>query len=305
MNAYSPITRATGGTSFGAAMPQARVQLAVIRQNSLAQAKLRVLWIVLAFLFVATMALVRIAFLGGSDRAVAATSLEDALLPDRGEIVDRNGVPLARAFPAYALWFNPEALGEDGAPLVRDPATIARELKAIFPDLNEAKVAEQLASGKAGYLRRRVLPEEANRVQDIGELALEILDGRQRVGILGPPRPGDRRRVGAPEAPKTEVPQLRAEEHPSIAPCHANPIRGFSIARQSGQIGAEWVDQLVDVRPAAPGVQQGQRQGGHRRDRDVRHPGHLRRATSWCLHKSWLPPQDVEPPRSGAVRQVA
>jgi cell division protein FtsI (penicillin-binding protein 3) len=174
VNAYSPITRATGGTSFGAAMPQARVQLAVIRQNSLAQAKLRVLWIVLAFLFVATMALVRIAFLGGSDRAVAATSLEDALLPDRGEIVDRNGVPLARAFPAYALWFNPEALGEDGAPLVRDPATIARELKAIFPDLNEAKVAEQLASGKAGYLRRRVLPEEANRVQDIGELALEM-----------------------------------------------------------------------------------------------------------------------------------
>ena len=174
MNAYSPITRATGGTSFGAAMPQARVQLAVIRQNSLAQAKLRVLWIVLAFLFVATMALVRIAFLGGSDRAVAATSLEDALLPDRGEIVDRNGVPLARAFPAYALWFNPEALGEDGAPLVRDPATIARELKAIFPDLSEAKVAEQLASGKAGYLRRRVLPEEANRVQDIGELALEM-----------------------------------------------------------------------------------------------------------------------------------
>jgi len=174
VNAYSPITRATGGTSFGAAMPQARVQLAVIRQNSLAQAKLRVLWIVLAFLFVATMALVRIAFLGGSDRAVAATSLEDALLPDRGEIVDRNGVPLARAFPAYALWFNPEALGEDGAPLVRDPATIARELKAIFPDLNEAKVAEQLASGKAGYLRRRVLPEEANRVQDIGELALQM-----------------------------------------------------------------------------------------------------------------------------------
>ncbi|MCH2487325.1 MAG: penicillin-binding protein 2 [Erythrobacter sp.] len=155
-------------------MPQARVQLAGIRQNSLAQAKLRVLWIVLAFVFVATMALVRIAFLGGSDRAVAATSLEDALLPDRGEIVDRNGVPLARAFPAYALWFNPEALGEDGAPLVRDPAVIASELKTIFPDLNEVKVAEQLASGKAGYLRRRVLPEEANRVQDIGELALEM-----------------------------------------------------------------------------------------------------------------------------------
>ena len=174
MNAYSPITRSSTGVSFGAAMPQARVQLAGIRQNSLAQAKLRVLWIVLAFVFVAMMALVRIAFLGGSDRAVAATSLEDALLPDRGEIVDRNGVPLARAFPAYALWFNPEALGEDGSPLVRSPQTVAAELKAIFPDLDETRVSEQLASGKAGYLRRRVLPEEANRVQDIGELALEM-----------------------------------------------------------------------------------------------------------------------------------
>ena len=128
MNAYSPITRSSAGASFGAAMPQARVQLAGIRQNSLAQAKLRVLWIVLAFVFVAMMALVRIAFLGGSDRAVAATSLEDALLPDRGEIVDRNGVPLARAFPAYALWCNPEALGEDGSPLVRSPQTVAAEL---------------------------------------------------------------------------------------------------------------------------------------------------------------------------------
>ena len=174
MNAYSPITRSSAGVSFGAAMPQARVQLAGIRQNSLAQAKLRVLWIVLAFVFVAMMALVRIAFLGGSDRAVAATSLEDALLPDRGEIVDRNGVPLARAFPAYALWFNPEALGEDGSPLVRSPQAVAAELKAIFPDLDEMRVSEQLASGKAGYLRRRVLPEEANRVQDIGELALEM-----------------------------------------------------------------------------------------------------------------------------------
>ncbi|HAL89715.1 MAG TPA: peptidoglycan glycosyltransferase, partial [Erythrobacter sp.] len=102
------------------------------------------------------------------------TSLEEALLPPRGEISDRNGVPLARAFPAYALWFNPTALGEDGAPLVRDPAVVAGKLKDIFPDLDQAAVTAQLAAGKQGYIRRRVLPEDANRVQDIGELALEM-----------------------------------------------------------------------------------------------------------------------------------
>ncbi|NCP23723.1 MAG: penicillin-binding protein 2 [Erythrobacter sp.] len=202
-------------------MPQARVQLAGIRQNSLAQAKLRVLWIVLAFVFVAMMALVRIAFLGGSDRAVAATSLEDALLPDRGEIVDRNGVPLARAFPAYALWFNPEALGEDGSPLVRSPQTVAAELKAIFPDLDETRVSEQLASGKAGYLRRRVLPEEANRVQDIGELALEM------------PQENDR-----------HYPQGSMAAH----------ILGYVAADGHGRVGMEQVldEQLSD--PASRGI---------------------------------------------------
>ncbi|WP_454598734.1 peptidoglycan D,D-transpeptidase FtsI family protein [Qipengyuania sp. SM2507] len=164
----------TGFAPIGTAVPSARIQLVSIRQHSLAVAKLRVLWIVLAFAFVALLAVMRIGFLGMSDRAVAATSLEDALLPDRGEIVDRNGVPLARAFPAYALWFNPDALGEDGSPLVRPADEVAQDLKAIFPEMDTARVARALTSGKPGYLRRRVLPEEANRVQELGELALEM-----------------------------------------------------------------------------------------------------------------------------------
>ncbi|MEH6723556.1 MAG: penicillin-binding transpeptidase domain-containing protein, partial [Qipengyuania sp.] len=156
------------------AVASGRVQLVTIRQQSLTLARWRVLWIALGFAFVALLALVRIGYLGMSDDGLRGTSLEEALLPPRGEITDRNGVPLARAFPAYALWFNPEALGEDGAPLVRDPATVIGKLKAIFPDLDEKAVAAQFAAGKQGYIRRRVLPEEANRVQEIGELALEM-----------------------------------------------------------------------------------------------------------------------------------
>ncbi|HAD16743.1 MAG TPA: peptidoglycan glycosyltransferase [Erythrobacter sp.] len=156
------------------AVASGRVQLVTIRQQSLTLARWRVLWVVLAFAFIAMLALVRIAYLGMSDEGLRGTSLEEALLPPRGEITDRNGIPLARAFPAYALWFNPEALGEGGTPLVREPAVVAAKLKAIFPDLNEKAVAAQFAAGKQGYIRRRVLPEEANRVQEIGELALEM-----------------------------------------------------------------------------------------------------------------------------------
>ncbi|KZX90227.1 peptidoglycan glycosyltransferase [Erythrobacter sp. HI0037] len=156
------------------ALASGRVQLVNIRQESLTLARWRVLWIALGFAFVALLALVRIAYLGASDHGARGTSLEEALLPPRGEIADRNGVPLARAFPAYALWFNPTALGEDGTPLVSEPEEVAARLKAIFPDLDEKRVAAQFAAGEQGYIRRRVLPEEANRVQEIGELALEM-----------------------------------------------------------------------------------------------------------------------------------
>ncbi|MBT8427160.1 MAG: penicillin-binding protein 2 [Erythrobacter sp.] len=156
------------------AMASGRVQLVTVRQQSLDLARWRVLWIAAAFAFVALLALSRITYLGIGGEGARATSLEDALLPSRGQIVDRNGVPMARAFPAYALWFNPEAMGEDAAPLVGKPEDVAAKLAEIFPDLDEQKVAAQLASGKSGYIRKRLLPEEANRVHELGELALEM-----------------------------------------------------------------------------------------------------------------------------------
>lgn len=160
--------------SAAAAISTGRVQLVTIRRQSLSMARWRVLWVVLVFAAAAAVAVLRICYLGLADQAPGQTSLEEALLPPRGEITDRNGEPLARAFPAYALWYNPRALGEDGPPLVRSPQEVAARLVEIFPTLDQAELTQRLAAGKAGYIRRRVLPEEANRVQDIGELALEM-----------------------------------------------------------------------------------------------------------------------------------
>lgn len=155
-------------------VPAGRTKVAVIRRQALLTAQLRVLLIAGIFASVALVAVLRLGYFGLSDRATQITSLEEALLPPRGEITDRNGVPLARAFPAYALWYNPEALGDPDNPLVRSPQEIAADLATIFPDLDQAEVARKLASGTPTYLRRRVLPEDANRVQDLGELALEL-----------------------------------------------------------------------------------------------------------------------------------
>lgn len=166
--------------SASTAISTGRVQLVTFRRRSLTMARWRVLWVAVVFALVALVAVMRIFYLGLADRAVSKTSLEDALLPPRGEITDRNGMPLARAFPAYALWYNPKALSDGGTPLVKSPQAVAAELKAIFPSMDEREVAEQLASAKPGYLRRRVLPDEANRVQEIGELALELPDETDR-----------------------------------------------------------------------------------------------------------------------------
>jgi cell division protein FtsI (penicillin-binding protein 3) len=156
-----------------------RRQLVNVRQRSLLVAKWRVLWVLTLFTVISCCALIRIGFLGFFESARRPGSLEDALLPERGEIVDRNGVPLARAFSAYALWYNPKALG-DGPPLVKSPAEVAAALVRIFPDMDLAEVTRQLAAGEPGYLRRRIMPEDANRVHAIGEPALEFPREHQR-----------------------------------------------------------------------------------------------------------------------------
>jgi cell division protein FtsI (penicillin-binding protein 3) len=206
-----------------ATMPVGRTGLVHLRTRLVWTAQFRLLIIAAGFALVALLALLRIASLGLVGQAPERTSLEEALLPPRGEITDRNGVPLARAFPAYALWFNPTAMGDDGAPLVRSPAAVAAALKAIFPDIDEARMASRLASGRAGYLRRRILPEEANRVFALGEVALEI------------PRETDR-----------HYPQGSLGAH----------VLGYVVEDEGGKLGMEQVldERLTDPRQRAEPV---------------------------------------------------
>lgn len=166
--------------SVSTAISSGRVQLVNVRQRLLLTAHLRALWVLGLFALVAFAAIVRVVHLGLFADALDHRTLTDALLPSRGEITDRNGVPLARAFPAYALWYNPKALADGGSPLVKQPREVAQELAAIFPDMDVAETARRLASRKPGYLRRRILPEDANRIQQIGELALEIPKEKDR-----------------------------------------------------------------------------------------------------------------------------
>ena len=150
-----------------------RVEIANTRRQALTMAKARIVLVGGLFSMMAAIALLRVVYLGLFEGTPANAS-DLGLTPQRGDIVDRNGVPLARAFPAYALWYNPGALGDNGTPLVRPVKEVAIALNQIFPDMDVAQTAARLASGRPGYLRRRILPEEANRIHALGEPALEF-----------------------------------------------------------------------------------------------------------------------------------
>lgn len=170
------------------AISSGRVRLVSDRQEALLTARIRVLLVAAGFALLALVAILRIVLFGIAGGPSGPATLEDALLPPRGEITDRNGIALARNYPARALWFNPKALGEDGPPLVKSPEEVTTQLKAIFPDLDVDRVQTMLTTGTAGYLHRRVLPEEANRVFDLGEVGLELpqeTDRHYPQGMLG------------------------------------------------------------------------------------------------------------------------
>ncbi len=207
------------------------------RRRALLVARLRLLLVIAVFTLVALAALIKLALIGAVEPGPAQQSMADALLPPRGEITDRNGVPLARAFPAYALWYNPDAMtegGDGGPPLVASAEEVAQGLKAIFPDLDTFEVTQQLASGRPGYIRRRVLPEDANRVMALGELALELPQeedrhypqGSMAAHVLGYVAADGHGRVGMEAGARRAIDEPRHARHarwrcPSTCGCRA------------------------------------------------------------------------------------
>jgi len=100
-----------------------------------------------------------------STRAYGATSTE--YVPERGDIVDRNGIPLARSIYGYAIWVKPEDI-------LGDRKQLANQLARIFPDTPASEFYAKLTAGKPGYLRKRALPEQVRQVHSLGEIAIEF-----------------------------------------------------------------------------------------------------------------------------------
>ncbi len=92
-----------------------------------------------------------------------------ALVPERGDIIDRDGQPLARTIDAWTIGLWPRKV-------IGDKLEIARKLAQLMPERDEADYFAMLRSDKNFfYLRRRAAPGLVEAINALGEpgLALE------------------------------------------------------------------------------------------------------------------------------------
>jgi cell division protein FtsI (penicillin-binding protein 3) len=91
-----------------------------------------------------------------------------SLIPDRGDIVDRDGEPLARTIDAWTIAIHPTKI-------IGDKLALARSLAKLMPEHSEEQYFALLRSNKPFfYLRRRAAPDLVEAVNALGEPGLAI-----------------------------------------------------------------------------------------------------------------------------------
>lgn len=119
--------------------------------------------------------IVRLAWLAAFSQPAGTRAAAEALVPLRGDIVDRNGAPLARTIDAWSVGIHPRAV-------ISDRRKLAEKLAVLLPEYNAAYYRQMLQSGaKFVYLRRRALPELVRALNALGEPAMEYMREPERL----------------------------------------------------------------------------------------------------------------------------
>ncbi len=150
-----------------------RVRLASKRQHLTLTAQVRLVAVLALFGLGVGAILLRLTFIGVFGEQAQAATRGALVDPGRGDIVDRNGVPLARTIDGYAIRVVPSKL-------IGDRKVLAAKLAEIFPDTSEQRFLKLLSRTKPTYLRHRAIPEEVNCVHALGEVGIEFPREKER-----------------------------------------------------------------------------------------------------------------------------
>ena len=145
-----------------------RLRLVGQRRQILAVMHQRLMFGMLVFAGVVALVALRILWLAAfGDHAGRKVGLT-ALIPERGDIVDRDGQPLARTIDAWTISVHP-------GKIIGDKLAIARRLASLMPERTEDQYFAILKSRMPFfYLRRRASPALVEAVNALGEPGLAI-----------------------------------------------------------------------------------------------------------------------------------
>lgn len=152
----------------------ARVRTAGVRQQILLTAQQRLMILMLLFMAAFFLVSVRLLYYALFDTGTGHGSVSTAFVPARADIVDRNGVPLARTIDGYSIRVVPEKL-------LNDPEYLASELHRIFPDMAREDLLAKLTGPRPTYIRRRALPDQVAAVNAIGEIGFDFPREKERL----------------------------------------------------------------------------------------------------------------------------
>ncbi len=110
----------------------------------------------------------------GDGSAVYSTSPKQEEKISRADIIDRNGVVLARSLKTASLFVDPA--------LIREPKKVASDLTKIFPDMSYGDTLQKLQSKKRFvWLKRNITPDEHAKILYLGYPGLNFEEEERRI----------------------------------------------------------------------------------------------------------------------------
>jgi cell division protein FtsI (penicillin-binding protein 3) len=92
----------------------------------------------------------------------------------RADILDRNGVILARSLKTASLYADPL--------LISDPKTVAQDLVKVFPEMTFGEVLQKLQSDKRFvWIKRNMTPDDQHKILYLGHPGLSFKEEQRRI----------------------------------------------------------------------------------------------------------------------------